>query len=298
MITIAHLSDVHLAPMPRVAMRELLSKRITGYANWMFKRRRSMRSDALQGLLAHLQTMDPDLTAVTGDLVNIAAKSEFAQSRAWLETLGPPEKVCVIPGNHDAYVRGALAEAKEQWGPYMRGETLNGSTFPYVRRLGDVAVIGCNSAAPMPPFVAAGEVDADQLERLGRILHLLGEAGYFRVVLIHHPPAGPKAFVRRRGLRGAKAFQKTIAEHGAELVLHGHLHEATVNAIRTEAGVEIPVIGVAAAAAAQGHNGSQPARYNLFKIEKLPASWSCTLSEYGYQRLGEDVVLRLKMRLY
>ena len=39
MFVLAHLSDPHLAPLPRPRPLELLSKRGLGYLNWLRKRR-------------------------------------------------------------------------------------------------------------------------------------------------------------------------------------------------------------------------------------------------------------------
>ncbi|HEX3710381.1 MAG TPA: metallophosphoesterase, partial [Pseudolabrys sp.] len=36
---LAHLSDPHLAPLPRPRVDELIGKRITGYVNWRRHRR-------------------------------------------------------------------------------------------------------------------------------------------------------------------------------------------------------------------------------------------------------------------
>ena len=61
----------------------------------------------------------------------------------------------------------------------------------------------------------------------------------------------------------------------------------------------MPVIGVAAAGAAQSEDGSEdPARYNLFKIERVGTAWSCSMREFGFQRLSPDIVLRLSLRIY
>jgi 3',5'-cyclic AMP phosphodiesterase CpdA len=145
--------------------------------------------------------------------------------------------------------------------------------------------------------MAIGRFEQDQAERLGRILRLTGEAGYFRVVLIHHPP-NLEARHPRLGLYGAKRFRQVVAEHGAELVLHGHTHKSTIYAIPGRAG-DVPVIGVAAAGAAQREDGGEdPARYNLFRIERLGTSWACTMREFGFQRLSPDIVLRLSLRIY
>ncbi|MEO6395601.1 MAG: metallophosphoesterase [Devosia sp.] len=298
MTSFAHLSDVHLAPLPPLRPGQLINKRLTGYLNWRLRRKDSLSGDGLQTLVRHLREQNPDFVAVTGDLVNLGLDEEMVAAAEWLKTIGPPGHVCVSPGNHDAYVRGALDLAQERWGDYMRGETLDDSNaFPFVRRLGEVVVISCSSAAPSAPFFAIGRFDDDQAERLGRILKMMGEANYFRIVLIHHAP-NQEARHYRVGLRGAKAFRAVVAEHGAELILHGHSHQSSIFAIPGNTG-DVPVVGVAAAGAAQSQRSSDdPARYNLFKIERLGNGWSCTMREFGFQRLSPDIVLRLSLRIY
>jgi 3',5'-cyclic AMP phosphodiesterase CpdA len=295
MITLAHISDIHLSPMPDVGWRDLLGKRLTGYLNWKLKRHDELNSETLASLIAHLQAQNADFTAVTGDLVNLAMRSEIDRAGQWLQALGAPDKIAVCPGNHDAYVPGALESAQDIWGDYMRGETLDSAVFPYVRRMGELAIISCSSAVPTRPFLAIGRFDEAQAERLGRILHVMGEAGYFRTVLIHHPP-NPELQHPSFGLKGHKLFRQVIAQHGAELVLHGHTHRASIHSIPGKTH-EVPVVGVAAASAAQGGTLDDPARYNLFRIERAGDGWACTMREYGYQRLGSEIVMRLQMRI-
>jgi len=297
MITLAHISDVHLAPLPPVRWTELMNKRITGYLNWRLRRHTSLSGDGLHNLVQHMKQQSPDFVAVTGDLVNLGLEPEANSARNWLQTVGEPDAVCVSPGNHDSYVKSTFEFNNERWGDYMRGETIGPEQFPFVRRVGDAAVISCTSSVPSAPFMAIGRFEQDQADRLGRILKLLGEAGYFRVVLIHHPP-NLEARHPRLGLYGAKRFRQVVAEHGAELVLHGHTHKSTIYAIPGKAG-DVPVIGVAAAGAAQREDGGEdPARYNLFKIERIGTSWACTMREFGFQRLSPDIVLRLSLRIY
>jgi 3',5'-cyclic AMP phosphodiesterase CpdA len=297
MITLAHISDVHLAPLPPVRWGELMNKRITGYLNWRLKRHTSLSGDGLHNLVQHLKEQGPDFVAVTGDLVNLGLEAEANTAWNWLQTVGDPHAVCVSPGNHDSYVKPTFEFNNDRWGDYMRGETMGAEQFPFVRRIGDVAVISCTSSVPSAPFMAIGRFEQDQADRLGRVLKLMGEAGYFRVVLIHHPP-NLEARHPRLGLYGAKRFRQVVAEHGAELVLHGHTHKSTIYAIPGKAG-DVPVIGVAAAGAAQREDGGEdPARYNLFKIERVGTSWACTMREFGFQRLSPDIVLRLSLRIY
>lgn len=297
MITLAHLSDIHLAPLPPVRAKDLFNKRITGFANWKIKRQKTLDGEGLTTLVHHMQSQQPDFVAVTGDLVNLALDAEINTAYNWLQTVGPPERVCVSPGNHDAYISGQLEKALERWDGYVLGETVDENMFPFVRRVGEVAVVSCNSAIPTLPWLAAGRFEEDQQKRLTRCLKLLGEAGYFRVVLIHHPP-NQEARHPRYGLWGARNFRRAIAEAGAELVLHGHTHKSTIFAIPGPRG-DVPVVGVAAAGTAQADTGGHdPARYNLFRIERVGTNWQCTMREFGFQRLHTDIVQRLSVRIY
>lgn len=295
MTRLAHLSDIHLAPLPPVKPRDLLSKRITGYVNWRLNRANYLNRGTLSGLVDHMNGQNIDFTAVTGDLVNLSLKNEFENALDWLKTVGEPEKVCAIPGNHDAYVRGARTKFRELMGEYGTGELIDNAPYPFVRRVGDVAIIGCSSAVARPPFIASGDFDPAQADRLKQCLTLLGKAEFFRVVLIHHPPCVELSAHRTKGLRGASRFRDVVAEAGAELVLHGHTHHSSVNEIDGP-NAPVPVVGVAAASA-NAANGEDPARYNLFNIERTGKRWSCTLQEYGYQRIGDDIVMRLQMRI-
>ena len=88
-----------------------------------------MGDEALEGLVQHMLAASPDHIAVTGDLINLALKEEIRLARLWLERLGAPENVSVVPGNHDTYVRGALDRIIEAWRPYLTGDVR-----PMVRR--------------------------------------------------------------------------------------------------------------------------------------------------------------------
>src|SRR4030081_2827685 len=142
--TLAHLSDPHLPPLPRARLRDLAGKRALGYLNWTRNRHKYHRRDVLDALVADLQAQRPDHIAVTGDLVNLALEAEFAPAAAWLETVGAPQHVTVIPGNHDAYVRATQHRFAEVWRHYLDGDEVSGDgvTFPFVRRHGPLALIG------------------------------------------------------------------------------------------------------------------------------------------------------------
>ena len=283
MFLLAHLSDPHLAPLPRPRLLELVGKRATGYVNWRRRRRLIHRSDVLARIVADLKQQAADHIAVTGDLVNIALAAEFRPARSFLESLGSAHDVTLVPGNHDAYVRGGVGYSQLHWTEYMRGD--DGGSFPFLRRRGPLALIGLSSAVPTAPFMATGRLGAEQITRLGELLERC--AGSFRVVMIHHPPAS-KPSRRFKRLLDGPAFRAALARHGAELVIHGHDHE---RALIDLAGPQrpIPVVGVPSASeASPGEH--DPAGYNLYRIEGDNGAWRCAVVSRGLAPDGNQVV--------
>ena len=109
MFTLAHLSDPHL-PMPQARPVQLLNKRATGYYNWWRHRVHLHVPEALAGIVADIKAQRPDHIALTGDLVNVALPQEFRRAAEWLAAFDTPDRITVIPGNHDAYVPMPWAE--------------------------------------------------------------------------------------------------------------------------------------------------------------------------------------------
>jgi 3',5'-cyclic AMP phosphodiesterase CpdA len=301
MFRLAHLSDIHLSPLPVMRRRHLMSKRITGYVNWRRNRVHSHQPEVLTKLLADLAGRKADHVAITGDLINLGLDAEINNAREWLEMLGAPGDVTVVCGNHDAYVPGALAKALEQWQPFVAGDdgrlVCGSDDFPTLRRRGPVSLIGCNSARATMPFLATGFFRSGQARRLAEILKKERAEGRFRVVLIHHPPVRG-ATSRAKRLNGQSLFRKVIAEHGAELVLHGHTHLNTIHHIAGPDG-SVPVVGVPSGAQAPMAAMRKPAaRYNLFDIGETKTGWSVSMEEYGYGGPGShvDLIERLQLR--
>ncbi|KQZ87045.1 metallophosphatase [Mesorhizobium sp. Root157] len=282
MFRLAHMSDVHLGPLPDVSYRDLASKRVVGYINWQRNRRRHMHDAVIDTIVADLKAQAPDHIAVTGDLVNLALDGEIEMARSWLETLGSPQDVSVVPGNHDAYVPGAFGKACRSWAAWMNGDgishPIDRNSFPYLRVRGNIALIGVSTARATAPFMANGFFREGQAERLGELLAETAKRGLFRVVMIHHPPVRAAVSQHKR-LFGIRRFQKVVARHGAELVLHGHSHEPSLYFIGSGS-ARIPVVGVAAAGQSPG--GSHPAaQYNLIDIGGEAGNWQISLTRRG-----------------
>ena len=324
---LAHLSDPHLGPLPKPHLFELAGKRATGFFNWQRRRRLVHREEVLAALVADLKAQAPDHIAVTGDLVNISLAGEYAPARAWLEALGPPQDVTLVPGNHDAYVRRVADYPQLHWGDYMRRDEAvtrhpevrgseaseprraattapsfeaglrpapqdDGRGFPFLRRRGPLALIGLSSAVPSAPFMATGRLGAEQLRRLPALLDRSREEGLFRVAMVHHPPVSKNRFKR---LMDGPAFRAVLAQHGAELVIHGHDHAHSVVWLEGVRG-RIPTVGVPSASEAPPGK-HDPAGYNLYNVDGSAGAWRCELVARGLTPDGDKIVEKNRMLL-
>jgi 3',5'-cyclic AMP phosphodiesterase CpdA len=267
--TLAHLSDPHLPPLPKPRLIELAGKRALGYVNWTRNRHRYQRREVLDALVADVKAQGPDHIAVTGDLVNLAMEAEFAPARAWLDGVGPPDRVTTIPGNHDAYVRATAHRFGETFAPYLAGDD-GRIGFPAVRRRGPLALISLSTAVPTLPLMATGTLGRDQLAALEQTLARLAAEDVFRVLLVHHPL---KSAAWQKRMTDSADLLALLKRDGVELILHGHDHIHSTMWFEGPNG-NIPAIGVPSASAI-AHGRTPAAAYNLFTIEKDNAGWRC-----------------------
>jgi 3',5'-cyclic AMP phosphodiesterase CpdA len=269
--TLAHLSDVHLGPLPRGAMlNDFAFKRIIGALSWKWHRRHIHLPEVAAALRADIQAASPNHIAFTGDLTNIAAESEFIQGEKWLNEFGDGNLISFTPGNHDAYVPISWDRTIGRLNAYMASDMRQNESFPFVRLRRNIALIGLNTAQPQKLFSAGGAVGSAQRERLADQLRTLRERGFYRVVMIHHPPA-PGLALPVRALSDAAEMKDLLESEGAELVLHGHNHEHSLNFLESKFG-QIPIVGVPSASMTKTSQ-HDIAAWNLYSITRSKSQW-------------------------
>jgi 3',5'-cyclic AMP phosphodiesterase CpdA len=223
--TLAHLSDLHLPFEPRLGLRQRFSKRQLSAFSWR-RRRHLHRPEILDALAADVRAAGVDHIVVTGDITNFSLPAEFRQAAAWLSALAPRGELSLVPGNHDALVPVLDADGRDHWAAWTRSD----AGWPFVHRLGDLSLIGLDSALPTAPLLARGRLGAAQLERLEQVLVAERDAGRLRIVALHHPPAAD-AIGWRKALADQLALAAVLRRAGAELVLHGHARDARLDAL-------------------------------------------------------------------
>ena len=267
---LAHCSDLHLLSLDGAKFLDFANKRWIGGLNLLSNRGRHYHSEIFEALVADVNASDVDHMLVTGDITNLALRDEFRFARGLFDVLKlGPEHVTVLPGNHDAYVRQGAEFFAEHFAAFFESDAdfhAPDVPWPLVRVRGDVVMIGLSTSLQTPWFTAYGVIGDEQLERLRQLLADPRLQDKLRIVAIHHPPAGPPARSWVRGLRDRDRLAEVLAEHGAELVLHGHEHRDLSFELPGPAG-PIPVRGIQSGTYEAGRHDRR-ARYRVYEVHE------------------------------
>lgn len=273
---IAHISDLHLLSLEGLAARRLVGKRFTGWVNLKLRRESHHKREVAQAVAREVRARGVDHVVITGDVTNLALESEFEVVRAFLEQdlALPPDRVSMVPGNHDMYTRGAHRSRRFQCylGEYITSDLPGaagipgGDRFPYVRLRGAAAIIGLSSAVPSPPLFASGVIGRTQCAALHAILAHEEVEKRTPVILQHHPWHNPVHPVKNlmTGLADAAEQHRVLDRLHRGLVLHGHLHRRIHQRIDTARG-HLDAIGTTSASLLDGAEDKMGG-FNLYEI--------------------------------
>ena len=228
MLRIAHVSDVHILDRrpggPRsyqTAVRFLsLGRRLDAH-----RRVRSL----LRALLA-AKRAGAEHVVVSGDLTESGADAQFDElGGALAEAPFAPDRVTLVPGNHDAYEGGGTAWKRALEGPLAAYRGTSAGEPGAVIDLGEAALLPVDVSVPQPVTRSSGRLSpeaADAVERRARDPALRHKAV---VAVQHHPPFARslRAWDWIDGLQGGDRMLALLARHDRLHVLHGHLHAAS-----------------------------------------------------------------------
>lgn len=235
---ILHISDVHVQvdyderPWARIGWR-----RVAGQLELKLARRARRYVNApqtIERLVAEGMRQGVDHVIVSGDLTALALDDEFEGARKALgEIAARPDKLTVVPGNHDIFTPGSHRKKRfESWFGHLLTSDIPElqveGPWPHVRLVGDdVAVVGlCSARVPPIPGIAAGRVGEAQvaaLVKIGAHRKVRGRAIY---VVVHHAPLRKDGTIDRRdhGMADAVQLLEACKEASVAAVLCGHIH--------------------------------------------------------------------------
>lgn len=221
-----HLTDPHLTHLDATTFTAQTGKRKLGYLSWKRKRRTIHLREILDQVTDAIKAEQADQILITGDLVHICLPDEVQQAKAWLQSLGSPEQITLVPGNHDIYQSGCWQNIAADWGDYLGligppDSDLPADSYPMVNEIGNFHLISLSSSEPMPFYSAQGRLGITQIKRLTQMLDTL--SGQSTGWLIHHPPL-PGLTGNRRALAETAEIKELIEQYQPVFVLYGHNH--------------------------------------------------------------------------
>jgi 3',5'-cyclic AMP phosphodiesterase CpdA len=270
---IAHCSDLHLLSLAGSGLLDFANKRWIGGLNLLMNRGRHYHTHVFEAMVADFNAGAADHVLCTGDITNLALEEEFRFARSIFDRIElGPLNTTVLPGNHDAYVAEGAKHFLSHFDAFHESDDGFGSErWPLVRIRGDVAIVALSTSLQTPWFTAYGVIGQAQLDRLAEILSDPRLDNKMRLVAIHHPPAGPRALSRIRGLRDHEKFAEVLRKVGAELVLHGHEHKDLYEELSGPNGEPISVRGIQSGTYEAGVERLR-ARYRLYDVGDVGGS--------------------------
>jgi 3',5'-cyclic-AMP phosphodiesterase len=226
---IAHLSDIHTLqerPGHGVGVHFLSFGRALDAA----ERRRK-----LQRAVDVARRGGADHYVISGDLTEIGSDGEYeAFAETLLGTGIDPDRVTLVPGNHDAYT-SSTAWARALEGPLRPFRAHAANEAGKVVEHDDLFIVPVDVTCVQAITRSAGELSdhvADALDRRFDDRALSRKPAL--VVQHHHPYAHARGFWQWiDGLRGYARMLSLLARHANTFVMHGHLHKAVDRVIDT-----------------------------------------------------------------
>jgi 3',5'-cyclic AMP phosphodiesterase CpdA len=232
MLRLAHFSDIHVtAPGVRWRPRDWFNKRMSAWLNLRVLGRglRFRHTDAiLAALRDDLRAQRVDHIIFSGDATALGFAEETARAAELLGVGGPGGLPgLAVPGNHDYTTHADLhaGHFEKHFAAWQHGERVGAAIYPFAQRVGDLWLVGVNSATPnVLPWDASGSVGVEQLERLEKLLARLDDGP--RVLVTHYPVrlSDGRRENRAHALRDLDAVVASARRHRVGLWLHGHRH--------------------------------------------------------------------------
>lgn len=183
-----------------------------------------------------------DYILVAGDLTKSGSPSQYSRFEELLDDCPLPWNA--IPGNHDVpkSYNGTTGLSPSAFVSRYG----DGSGFPWVRRIGDTALIGINSVATSDGTLQetwGGVVGQPQLDWLDSQLPRLSQP----IVFVHHNcgplPEHPEAGNWNRfALENAAEFVTCCERHGVSMILSAHHHVPVIRRLGSVTEVISPAL--------------------------------------------------------
>jgi 3',5'-cyclic AMP phosphodiesterase CpdA len=225
---IAHISDLHYTQIIWNPLR-LLSKRLFGNLNWIFKRNSEFSPDLLIPLPGLFQELGVDLVLFGGDFTTTAAKEEYQLAKRFVSQIA--QKWMAIPGNHDHYTY--CSYRKKYFYNYFSHSpkpiscptdffTLKDHGIEASQISSNWWIIALDTARATNPYSSRGLFSQKLEAYMKEILTLIPKES--QILILNHYPFFQNDAHRRTLDRGEALMEILKTEPRIHLYLHGHTH--------------------------------------------------------------------------
>lgn len=229
---IAHLSDLHIyspdsMKAPVFFTHCLPNRRFLGAANFLLGRASSHSVDVLRSAVAAVSQAGVDHCVITGDLSNLAIDAEFSYVRSILAPLGGPDRLSVVPGNHDWYTPESIRAHRfeKHYGDLVCGSPDIPVNYPAFKDFPGCRIILARTPAMTPPGFSWGRIDDAQMAEIIRLSESAAGEGRFVVLAQHHHLHDRKTVNEWTGpFKDREKELAMLAQSRIGLVIHGHDH--------------------------------------------------------------------------
>ncbi|HMI87277.1 MAG TPA: metallophosphoesterase [Polyangiaceae bacterium] len=231
MATIAQLSDLHLVE-DHYDARPLSTRARLSCLSLGRPLEPRVRKERVARALAEVRSHGADHLVITGDLTEDGAPAQFeVLAEVLADSRIPPERITLVPGNHDAYdaadnYAAALAGPLRLYAP----TSTIGAPLPFR----DVTLVPVSTAFHQSPLRSAGAIASAELEALQRTVNDAAFRGRPLVLVQHHPPGRHclPPFQWFDGLLEHSVLSAMTEQSSHLHVVHGHTHRAVNRAVR------------------------------------------------------------------
>ncbi len=215
-----------------------------------------------EALKEAIESQEPEVIVIAGDLTLRARRSEFALARAWLLSLAVP--ALVLPGNHDLPYWNLLQRFAS---PFRRYRLAAGASnlMPVVQLEGGV-VLGFNTTRSWQPHLQwqEGVARVRDIEAAEKILSA-SPPGQFKAIAAHHPFLKIPGVPRAKPIRRASLALQMLAASGVNIVMSGHVHQSF--AVESVAAGQ-PIVAIGAPTALSTRMRGEPNGFWIIAGEK------------------------------
>ena len=227
-------------------------------------------------------SVNPDVLAISGDLVEHATEPEFQAASDYINTLPKPQ--IVIPGNHDLAFYNLwhrLTQGLSLFRKYITPET----SPAFIDS--EIAVIGADSAHLYP--VKGGKITEQQLDALVAQFSALPST-LIRILVTHHPFDLPEPETAHLLIGHARHAVTRLAPV-VDILVAGHVHRSSVGSTSVRYQIaEHAMVFVQAGTAVSHRNKGEANSFNVIEASVSPEgakqiavnrfAWDQSLAQY------------------